>query len=104
MIQEELAAKIRPHITIDTTPEGNDKLTVRSLGEVVTVPFSKSLYDSINDGWVTLPDGTKFTTDDLQLAFEQELIAKTGKCVLELDYEDAGFPELAKMAKGMRQV
>lgn len=102
MNENELARKIRQFITIDTSGNDNDRLTIRVCRVVVDVPFSKALYDCINDGWVTLPDGTKFDTDSLQLAFEQELLAKTGKCVLEHDYIDAGFPELARMVRGMR--
>lgn len=100
--ETELIAKIRPHITIDLSGNDNDTITVHCSGGTVTVPFSISLLDGVNDGTVTLPDGTVFDSDTLQYAFQEELIAKTGRCVLEHDYIRAGFPELAKLARQAR--
>lgn len=98
-----LADKIQPHITIDTSGKDQDTLEIRGDdGTPAKVLFTKQLYDGIAAEAVVLPDGTPLNREDLQLAFEQALIAETGMCVLEHDYHRSGFPELAKLARSAR--
>lgn len=91
MTEAELAAKIQPHITIDPSGKDEDLIELRCEdGEVRTVPCNgRELYLAVEAGTVSLPDGTKFDNDDLQLAFQNALIAKTGRCVLEEGYHRA---------------
>jgi hypothetical protein len=79
-----LTEKIREHIVVDTSGEDQDTLECRKgHGHVRTRHFTRQLANEISQGKITLPDGTRFTQDDLQLAFQEELIAKTGACVLD---------------------
>jgi hypothetical protein len=99
----EIADKIQRHIIIDDSGKDTDTLEIRSDDEgSKRVAFSMRLYERIDAGTVTLPDGTHFDRDELQLGFQQALIAKTGMCVLEHEYIQAGYPDLAKLAKSAR--
>lgn len=97
------AERIQPFITIDASGQDRDTLEIRGENGPERVPFSKPLYDRIRAGEVVLPDGTTgFSTDDMQLAFQEALIARTGRCVLEEEYHRAGSPLLAAMARSAR--
>lgn len=100
----ELSDKIQQYIEVDDS--GRDLDQIEIIGETGKVGLvlmsSRTLHLAVKSGTVTLPDGTKFTLDDMQLAFQNALIAKTGRCVLEEEYHRAGFPELARMALGAR--
>lgn len=96
----ELSAKLQALIVVDASGLDADLITLRCEdGEVRQTLFTKTLYLGIVAGTVTLPDGTPFTPDDLQLAFQNALIAKTGMCVLEHEYHRAGYPELANLSR-----
>jgi hypothetical protein len=87
-------------ITIDAS--GADQDTLEILGGE-RVPFDKALMDRVRRGEVTLPDGTSgFSDDELQLAFQEALIARTGRCVLEEEYHRAGATVLAALARSAR--
>ena len=105
----ELSDKIQQYIEVDDSGQDNDTIEIRGEdGKPVTVPLNGlTLYREIDSGNVVLPDGTPFTTDDCQLAFQDELIAKTGMCVLEHEYHRLGQsedPEIASMAEVMKQM
>lgn len=99
-----LSDKIKQHITIDTSGGDQDRIAVRLNGITEDVTFSPELYQLFDSGSATLPDGTLIDGNVLQLAFQDKLIEVTGMCVLEHDYVDAGFPELAELARSARGV
>lgn len=105
MTEAELAAMIQPHITIDPSGCDLDLIEVRDEdGKVRRVLMSsKTFHLAVKAGGIALPDGTPIPNwDAIQLAFQNALIAKTGMCVLGHEYVNAGFPDLARMAKGAR--
>jgi hypothetical protein len=104
MTQEELAERIQRYITVDTSGLDLDMLEIRGEdGKPKRMLMQRPLYDMVDYGTVTLPDGTTgFSRDDLQLAFQNAHIAAYGVCVLEAEFANAGFPELAKIARSAR--
>lgn len=106
----QLATKIQSHITIDTSGQDNDTIEIRGEnGEPTTIRISDLNYKEVDKGVVALPDGTLITNSDvLQLAFQNELIAKTGLCVLEHGYlqafQDATNLECAEMARTLMRL
>lgn len=102
MPELELAARIQQGIVIDPNGEA-DTFEIRGEdGRPKRVVWSKSILDRIDAGEVVLPDGTQFNRNVLQLAFQNALIAATGMCVLEHEYANAGYPDLAKLARNAR--
>jgi hypothetical protein len=89
--QQQIANRIQQYITIDTS--GLDLDMIEILGEDGTpkkMLMQRPLYDLVDYGKVTLPDGTTgFSRDDLQLAFQNAHIEAYGMCVLDLDYQRA---------------
>lgn len=97
------AEKIQPFITIDTSGLDLDALEIMRNEKPVKVRFTRPLYDDLEEGKVTLPDGTTgFSRDDLQLAFQNALIEATGMCVLEMEYHRAGHAGLTALARSVR--
>ena len=103
MSDKDIAAKIRPYIAVDDSGQDLDTIEVRyEDGDVRTALFDRALCERIEADSVTLPGGERFSRDDLQLAFQDALIEKTGRCVLEDEYRRAGFPLLERLARSAR--
>lgn len=96
--------KARAWVTVDTTGADQDTIVIKGEdGSAETVLIStKGFYKLADEGKVALPDGTVVTSDDIQLAFQEELIAKTGMCVLEHEYHRIGATVLEQLARSAR--
>lgn len=97
------AEKAQAWICVDESGDDLDTIVVRGKGGTAEVVLIAEIAISdLRGGKVALVDGTVVSKDDIQLAFQNALIAKTGMCVLEHEYMRAGFPDLASLAAGAR--
>lgn len=90
---------MQQYLYIDTSDKDNDTLQVvcngmPGLALLGRAPHGHLLVKNLRTGvktilsfdQVTLPDGTSFTQEELQFAFQEKLIQVTGMCVLEHEY------------------
>jgi len=99
----DIAARIQQYIVVDTSGADEDTLQCRvGRGNVRTRHFSRQLYREIDQGRIRLPDGTPFDREELQVAFQEAHIAVYGVCILEREYERAGYSDLAALVRNAR--